>query len=151
MRRLLVCFDSIEFHNAREKNCLEKLTNSVEKFNLDGHITVILPLINVELMKHDLHQLFLFEGEIIDMIIEHSLTFFDNLGRLSDPIKHIPKAIKKYNLDSKNIIIVDKWQARLDKAQQLGYSTVKVPDKGSPVYSKYIEKLEDLVKIISKF
>jgi len=151
MKRLLVCFDKRELYNAKAKGCLEKLSDLFSSLTAKGHVVVVLPLININSMKNDLENIFLFESELSIIIIKNSLLFADNYGRFSNPLLYIPRAIKELKIFSKHVMIVDNWQARLEEAINLGYITIRVPGLESPVYEKYINKIEETTRILSIF
>ena len=151
MKRLLVCFDKRELHNAKAKKCLKELSDVLISLTAKGHVVTVLPLLNIKTAIDDFENNFLFERELAIILIKNSLFFTDHYGRFSNPLQYIPHAIKELKIHSKHVMIVDNWESRLEEAANMGYSTIRVPNLESPVYEKYINKIEDTVRIVSKF
>lgn len=150
MHRLLICLNKRELFDAKEKKCLAHLAKVVVSLIADGHMLTVLPLANIYVMKQDLEKEFLFEEELSTLIIKNSMHFFDLNGKFSNPLFYVPNAIKELNILSRHVIIVDKLDSRLEEANNYGYTTLKVPNLESPVYEKYLTKLQELANFLCK-
>ena len=150
MNRLLICLNKRELFDAKSKKCLEKLSETIVSLISDGHILAILPIININAMRLDLENYFLFEKELATIIIKNSMLFFDSHGKFSNPLFHVPQVMKELKIHSKHVIVVDTHATRLEEANNYGYASLMVPNLESPVYDRYIDKLSGLAKILYK-
>ena len=148
MKRLLICLNKRELFDAKSKKCLKQLSDVIVSLTSQGHILVVLPIINIKAMKQDLENDFLFESDLATIIIKNSMYFFESYGKFSNPLLILPQVIRELNIQTRHVIVVDTFTTMLNEANNYGYATLKVPNIESPVYEKYISKLMELARIL---